>query len=408
MVTQKGGHLFLFREGENKMSIITQMVLPFSAGIAGNWYHTLTKGNTVDVNGLLKDSSSKLCPIIHWNAIWHHRIATEIATQIFDGVRVQEDLVQKYRKKYLRMFSTLPLKSNKSFSYYVGACSLDAITKNYDKTNLERLHSITEKLVGDGCFVEGTHYSIYCTDTIGRAFSLLDQFYGQDEVWILIKETIGLLTHWQRLVSNSDGVVASIGDSWYEKVEPTDEEGIFRFVDMTVHRKNDWVVVQNHRQSRFALHEHPHLDEVLIAYKDKWIVQGSGMPSYKQVMANPLKWRRPRNHFISEGVYDIPWLWRLRKKYELNRTVAVHEKTVRIIESGYKTIRWPVDDGIRYIATSSKIEWVNNGCKFICSGDIDGIEEDFAYQSVRYREDKKVRVVRIQGKNLQTSIEPCL
>ena len=390
------------------MSIITQMVLPFSAGVAGNWYHTLTNSSTVNVNALLKDSSSQLCPIIHWNAIWHHRIATEIATQIFDGLRVQEDLVQKYRKKYLRMFSTLPLRSNKSFSYYVGACSLDAITKNYDKTNLERLQSITEELSCDGCFIEGTHYSIYCTETIGRAFSLLDQFYGQNEVWILIKERIGLVTHWQRRVSNAQGVVASIGDSWYEEVKPTDEEGIYDYFDMTIHRIAKWVVIQNHRKSRFALHEHPHLDEVLIAYGDKWIVQGSGMPSYKQVMANPLKWRRPRNHFISEGVYDLPWLWRLRKKESRSRSVVTNENAIRIIDSGYKTIRWPIDDGVRYIATSTKVQWVYNGCKFICSGEIDAIEEDFVYQSVRYREEKKIRVVRIQGKNLQTSVEPCL
>ena len=390
------------------MSIITQMVLPFSAGVAGNWYHTLTNSSTVNVNALLKDSSSQLCPIIHWNAIWHHRIATEIATQIFDGLRVQEDLVLKYRKKYLRMFSTLPLKSNKSFSYYVGACSLDAITKNYDKTNLERLQSITEELSCDGCFIEGTHYSIYCTETIGRAFSLLDQFYGQNEVWILIKERIGLVTHWQRRVSTAQGVVASIGDSGYEEVKPTDEEGIYDYFDMTIHRIAKWVVIQNHRKSRFALHEHPHLDEVLIAYGDKWIVQGSGMPSYKQVMANPLKWRRPRNHFISEGVYDLPWLWRLRKKESRSRSVVTNENAIRIIDSGYKTIRWPIDDGVRYIATSTKVQWVYNGCKFICSGEIDAIEEDFAYQSVRYREEKKIRVVRIQGKNLQTSVEPCL
>jgi len=390
------------------MSIITQMVLPFSAGVAGNWYHTLTNSSTVNVNALLKDSSSKLCPIIHWNAIWHHRIATEIATQIFDGLRVQEDLVQKYRKKYLRMFSTLPLKSNKSFSYYVGACSLDAITKNYDKTNLERLQSITEELSCDGCFIEGTHYSIYCTETIGRAFSLLDQFYGQDEVWILIKERIGFVTKWQRRVSNTEGVVASIGDSWYEEVKPIDEEGVYEYLDMTIHRISKWVIIQNHRKSKFALHEHPHLDEVLIAYGDKWIVQGSGMPSYKQVMANPLKWRRPRNHFISEGVYDIPWLWRLRKKENRSRSVVTNENVIRIIDSGYKTIRWPIDDGVRYIATSTKVQWVYNGCKFTCSGEIDAIQEDFAYQSVRYREEKKIRVVRIQGKNLQTSVEPCL
>ena len=125
-------------------------------------------------------------------------------------------------------------------------------------------------------------------------------------------------------------------------------------------------------------------------------------------MANPLKWRRPRNHFISEGVYDIPWLWRLRKKENRSRSVVTNENVIRIIDSGYKTIRWPIDDGVRYIATSSKIQWVYNGCKFICSGEIDAIEEDFAYQSVRYREEKKIRVVRIQGKNLQTSVEPCL
>ena len=390
------------------MSIITQTVFPFSAAVAGNWYHTLANSNTVDVNGLLKDSSSKLCPIIHWNAIWHHRIATEIAAQVFDGTKVEKDLLENYRLKYLKMFSTLPLKSNKSFSYYVGACSLDAITDNYDKRNLERLHLIIDKIGADGCFLEGTHYSIYCTDTIGRAFFLLDRFYDQDDVWILIKEKIDSVNLWQRLVSNSVGVVASIGDSWYEKVEPIDQQGVYRFDDMMIHRTGDWVVIQNHRKNHFALHEHPHLDEVLIAHKDKWIIQGSGMPSYKQVMANPLKWRRPRNHFITEGAYDIPWLWRLRKKDARTRNVVVNDENIKIIDSGYKTIRWPIDDGVRYIATGYKLEWIYNGCKFICSGKIDAIQEDFAYQSMRYREEKKVRVIRIQGKNLQTSVESCL
>ena len=391
------------------MSIIKQMVFSFSASVAGNWYHSITQPNhKVDIQKFLEENSSNLCPIIHWSAIWHHRIATEISAQLFDGLQVNSQTLETYRKNYLRMFSTLPLKSNKSFSYYVGACALDAATNIYNKNNLERLHSITDTLVSDGCFIEGTHYSIYCTDTINRAYSLLDDFYGNNEVWILIKEKVEALTKWQRRVSNSDGVVASIGDSWYEKVEPTDEKGVYNYLDMTIHRVGEWVVIQNHRQSHFALHEHPHLDEVLIAHKDKWVVQGSGMPSYKQVMANPLKWRRPRNHFITEGVFDIPWLWRLRKNEARSRNVVVHEKNVRVIDSGYKTIRWPVDAGVRYITSGNRVEWICNGCKFICSGEIDAIAEDVAWQSVRYREEHRIRVLRIQGKNLQTCVESCL
>ena len=144
---------------------------------------------------------------------------------------------------------------------------------------------------------------------------MLESFYGEDEdseTWAKIKQKMEMLTLWQQLISSADGVVASIGDSWYEKSKRWDWLiGTFLYKDMTIQKTTDgWLTILNHRKTGFALHEHAHADEVLVAKGNKWIIQGSGMPSYKQVMAKPWRWRRPRNHFFSESKLDFYSLWR--------------------------------------------------------------------------------------------------
>ena len=231
------------------MSIMTQLFNPLSAGQAGTYYHQLCK-EEITPKFLVNEYGigGALIPLIHWNPIWNHRIAIEIAAQLNQDKNhlIPRDKLETYRQTYQRAWSTMPLKSNKSFSYFVGACALDALTHTYTQKNLHTLLNITDKLVGDGCFTEGSHYSLYCSDAYNRAFPLLDSFYEKDETWIEIKQKMEKLTIWQHLITNSDGVVASIGDSWYEKSKASDAVGTFDYRDMTIKRKNGWVTVANH------------------------------------------------------------------------------------------------------------------------------------------------------------------
>ena len=390
------------------MSIMTQLFNPLSAGQAGTYYHQLCK-EEITPKFLVNEYGigGALIPLIHWNPIWNHRIAIEIAAQLNQDKNhlIPRDKLETYRQTYQRAWSTMPLKSNKSFSYFVGACALDALTHTYTQKNLHTLLSITDKLVGDGCFTEGSHYSLYCSDAYNRAFPLLDSFYEKDETWIEIKQKMEKLTISQHLITNSDGVVASIGDSWYEKSKASDAVGTFDYRDMTIKRKNGWVTVANHRKTGFALHEHPHADEVLVAKDNKWIIQGSGMPSYKQVMAKPWIWRRPRNHFSSESKLDFYSLWRFRKKFVNTRSVFTNDSNVMIQDVGKKTIRFPVNDGCQWSEGNGTLFFEYNGFSFVVRGDIINVKEDYAWQSGGYREEKKIKVLRIKGTDLVTTIQ---
>ena len=395
------------------MSLMTQTFRPLSAGEAGTYYHQLTK-KEVTPKFLINEYGIKgaLIPLIHWNPIWNHRIAIEIAAQLYEDEKhlIPRDKLEIYRKTYQRAWSTMPLKSNKSFSYFVGAVALDALTNTYTQKNLDTLLSITEKLVGDGCFIEGSHYSLYCSSAYDRAFPLLESFYGEDEnseTWAKIKQKMEMLTLWQQLISSADGVVASIGDSWYEKSKRWDWlVGTFSYKDMTIQKNEDgWLTIFNHRRTGFALHEHAHADEVLVAKGNKWIIQGSGMPSYKQVMAKPWRWRRPRNHFASESKLDFYSLWRFRKNSVSTRTVNIVKNSVTITDVGKKTIRFPVSDGCQWSQGNGNLFFEYNGFSFVVRGDIKNVKEDYAWQSGSYRVESKIKTLRIKGIDLITTIQ---
>ena len=367
------------------MTLMTQTFRPLSAGQTGTYYHQLCK-KEITPKYLINEYGIKgaLIPLIHWNPIWCHRIAIEIAAQLNENDKhlIPRDKLETYRHTYQRAWSTMPLKSNKSFSYFVGAVALDALTNTYTQKNLDALLSITEKLVGDGCFIEGSHYSLYCSSAYDRAFPMLESFYGEDEdseTWAKIKQKMEMLTLWQQLISSADGVVASIGDSWYEKSKRWDWLiGTFLYKDMTIQKTTDgWLTILNHRKTGFALHEHAHADEVLVAKGNKWIIQGSGMPSYKQVMAKPWKWRRPRNHFFSESKLDFYSLWRLRKNSFSTRTVNIIKNTVTITDVGKKTIRFPVSDGCQWSEGNGTLFFEYNGFSFVVKGDIKNVKEDY-------------------------------
>jgi len=394
------------------MSLSTQLFGALSTGEAGTYFHQLTK-KEVTPTYLINQYGIKgaLAPLIHWNSIWHTRIAIEIAAQLNEDKKhlIPRDKLEIYRKTYQRAWSTMPLKSNKSFSYFVGAVALDALTNTYTQKNLDTLLSITEKLVGDGCFIEGSHYSLYCSSAYDRAFPMLESFYGEDEdseTWAKIKQKMEMLTLWQQLISSADGVVASIGDSWYEKSTRWDWlTGTFLYKDMTIQKTTDgWLTILNHRKTGFALHEHAHADEVLVAKGNKWIIQGSGMPSYKQVMAKPLRWRRPRNHFFSESKLDFYSLWRFRKNSFSTRTVNIVKDSVTITDVGKKTIRLPVDDHCKWSAGNGTLFFEYNGFSFVVRGDIKNVKECHSWQSGSYKIEKKIKVLRIKGTNLITTI----
>ena len=386
---------------------MTQLFKPLSTGQSGTYYHELCK-KEVTPSFLINEYGIKgaLIPLISWNPIWNHRIAGEIAAQLHeDRNLIARDKLELYRKTYQRAWST-GIKSNKSFSYFVGACALDAITNTYTLKNLETLRKITDYLVIDGCFIEGSHYSLYCSTAYERVLPLLDSFYENDGHWTHIKEKMRLLATWQSNITSSDGVVASIGDSWYEKTNTSSDTGTFHYTDMTIKRsKSGWLVVANHRKTGFALHEHGHADEVLVAKDDQWIIQGSGMPSYKQVMAKPWRWRRPRNHFFSESKWDFYSLWRFRKNSVITRSADINNGNVTIKDIGNKVVRFPVADTCQWTHTNNTVFFEYNGYSFVTRGNVKNVKEDYAWQSGGYRVEKKIKVLRIKGTDLITTIK---
>ena len=63
-----------------------------------------------------------------------------------------------------------------------------------------------------------------------------------DDHWVAIKQKMELLSTWQSNITSSDGVVASIGDSWYEKTDTSSDTGTFHYEDMTITRStNGWL-----------------------------------------------------------------------------------------------------------------------------------------------------------------------
>ena len=404
------------------MSVLNQLLTPLDTLKSANYYHDLCAGGCT-VNYLINvyGSKDRLIPLISWNPIWNHRIAIEISAQLNEAPRsnpISKDKIEIYRKSYLRAWSTMPLKSNKSFSYFVGACALDAVTKTYNKKNIETLLDITRKLVGDGCFTEGSHYSLYCSSAYQRAFRLLTNFYNDNECWIEIAQLMIKLQEWQSNISDEDGVVAVIGDSWYEKTnlpDKKDPNGVFRYQDMTIEKKSDWTVISNHRSSRFSLHEHAHADEILVAKNNKWAIKGSGMPSYKQVMAKPWRWRRPRNHFSTESIFDWYIIWRIRKLLNniQDRKIEINDNDMNIIDQGKKTIRLPIDNLHNWTLTDiypesvgkDRLRFEHNGFIFQVAGDIKEVRECYAWISDNYKTYNRSRTLRVTGVDMKTTIK---
>ena len=354
---------------------------------------------------------------IHWNAIWHHRLAMEIACQLSGDYGTYLKELESYWKEYKKLYSTMPLCSNKSISHYVGQCCLDAVLRKVNEKNILTLDKALQKVTKDGAFVEGGHYSKYVTDCFDRSENLFNEWYDKNDNEVLtnsytrIKDNVARVKQWQQRISDTDGVMAVIGDGWYEKVIPTEEEGHFTYDDMTITRNGLWLVIQHHRINSFALHQHPHCNEIMIAHGKDWVVRGSGMPSYKHVMKKPFKWRRPRNHFFTESKWDWWWLWRHRKNWSLdtphNRPVTLNGDTITVRESGKRTIRWPgerenvkgVDGGI------NSLSWTHEKFSFTVEGiNIKLLGSDRAYAATTYGSEEEIPVVRISGENLKTRI----
>ena len=159
------------------MSIVNQLIKPASTAVAANHYSDLVNKRVEPSEILDKISNGSMCPIFHWNAIWHHRVVVELCAQLFEDKEQTAILfvdLKKYQRMYNRMYSTMPLRSNKSFSYYLGVVALDALlcSKNNREKHLKVFHNIITHLNGDGAFVEGSHYSIFCSQSFDRVYSI--------------------------------------------------------------------------------------------------------------------------------------------------------------------------------------------------------------------------------------------
>ena len=351
----------------------------------------------------------------HWNAIWTHRLALEVVCQMKEAggwANHLNELVD-YHKAYSQLYSTMPLCTNKSISHYVGLCALDALIGTSDEKNLITLDEAFSRTVKDGAFIEGGHYSKYVTDCFDRGFELFDETYGKSEniilrsAWNHIIYNLQLVKQWQQLISDTDGVMAVIGDGWYEKVTPTSKDGFFYYQDMTIQRGNDWVVIKNHRQNPFSLHQHPHGDEILIAYQNDWLIKGSGMPSYKKVMAQPWKWRSPNNHFSTETIWDWWIIWRHRvgwsKDKANSRVVDIKGSTLVIRDVGKKVVRFPGDR--TKVSNGNLLSWRYGKFTFSVEGvNIKLLGSTTAYASTTYGNEEAIPVIRISGENIITRI----
>ena len=271
------------------------------------------------------------------------------------------------------------------------------------------------RVAKDGAFTEGGHYSQFVIDCFDRVGVLFDNWFGESDNKILqdsyvhLSNNIGKVKKWQRRIADEDGVMAVIGDGWHEKIIPGVEDGVFYYKDMTIYRESDWLVIKNHRQHSFSLHQHPHGDEILIAHKNDWLIKGSGMPSYKHVMRKPWKWRRPRNHFFTESWLDWWILWRYRVSWSRDksnsRVVDINDTDLDIFESGKKTVRLP---GIRTEVigglTSPYLWWYGKFTFLVDGINIKLRRADYAHAATTYNNEEKIPVVRISGENLKIRI----
>ena len=369
---------------------------------------------------------------VSWNAIWHHRLAIEIACQFSEngdyGTYIKE--LQSYYKEYKKLYSTLPLVSNKSISHYIGQCALDCLMCVPDKKHIITLSRIFSKVAKDGAFTEGGHYSKYVTDCFDRTENLFKGWYTSHKPGSVLREhhhdivdSLAKVKRWQRLITDTRGVMAVIGDGWHETVDPTDEDGSFYYKDMTIYRKDKWLAVKNHRQNGFSLHQQAHCDEILIAHEGDWLIKGAGMPSYKEVMSHPFKWRRPRNHFFSETNWDIWVLWRHRipelswkNEVALDRLVKIDGNTLTITERPEKrTLRFPGDRNtlsetftLRDKASSDekeKIKWTYSKFTFGVEGvNIELLKDDVVCAATTYGNEKTIPVLRVKGEDIITRI----
>ena len=396
--------------------------MPSTAKVAAVYHKLAAKQTKLAVVLVVGPRLPRKIPLIgwrlHWNAIWHHRLAMEIACQMKEGKDWASYLnqLEEYHKEYSQLYSTMPFCSNKSVSHYIGQCALDALLNKVNEKNIMTLDEAFHRLVKDGAFTEGSHYSMYVTACFDRVIDLFSEWYGTHTNPILrrsyahIFHNLRKVKKWQNRITDSDGVMAVIGDGWYEKCyrNTLSEDGIFYYEDMTVIRKEGWLLVKNHRQNSFSLHQHPHGDEILIAHQNDWLIQGSGMPSYKHVMAKPWRWRRPRNHFFSETIWDWFVLWRHRVGWSIDkvnsRGVEIEGKELKVRESGQKVIRWPGER--KNVINGPTLKWSYGKFIFEVSGiNIKLLRAGSAYRSTTYGNYQKVPVVRIRGENIETRIK---
>ena len=89
----------------------------------------------------------------------------------------------------------------------------------------------------------------------------------------------------------------------------------------------------------------------------------------------------------------------------ITRSADINDGNVTIKDIGNKVVRFPVADACQWTHTGNTVFFEYNGYSFVTRGTVKNVKEDYAWQSGGYRVEKKIKVLRIKGTDLITTIK---
>ena len=393
---------------------------------ASQLYHQLEARRTREPRPPLAEETrilSNWVPfVLHPNAIWHHRVLTEIVVQVWedngapaeptDLADLDPDNIRRALKRFGRVWSTRQAgPSNKSATHFLAQAVLEQAVEGQPREGTwNKLLEVYRTLVHDGPFREGVHYAVFTFDPLLRAYEYLGRPAAVDE---LLQQVGG----WLRAAAGEKGEIAQIGDGWPEYVEnyawlaglkappPTAH---LQWRDMDILRQGDWVVVQHHRRTKFTWHEQPHGAAVMAAHRGRWILPGPGIPSYDHKLRRPWRWDRPHNNWTRETAWDAPVLWHFWRSrlYRPGRHCSVEDGRLIVIDEGRATLRWP---GTEPRLADNRAVWEYDGFRFEVEARGSGaprLAASSAFITTGYKKWERLPVVRVSGRDLHTTVTP--
>jgi hypothetical protein len=89
----------------------------------------------------------------------------------------------------------------------------------------------------------------------------------------------------------------------------------------------------------------------------------------------------------------------------ITRSADEENGNVIIKDIGAKVVRFPLSDTCKWTHTGDTVFFEYNGYRFVTKGNVKNVKEDYAWQSGGYRVEKKIKVLRIKGTDLTTTIQ---